>query len=409
MRSSQEKSALTATMITAGTSIGAGMFSIPLVGSGMWFEWMIVALLFLWFLNYLTSLYLMEVTLSFERGSSFNEIVKTLLGGIWNSAFGLAFAFLMMILLYAYFSAFGSTARETFGLSELASSRWLSGGVSFVFGMALAVIVWWSTAAVGKISTILIVGMVITFFLSMLGFSFQIEVTKLFDVGGSGYAKYFWIALSSMMTAFAFATIVPSLYKYYGNKPKTIKMGLLLGSILAFFVYLFFVAVMFGNVSRSDFALITQANGNIGDLVAALQSGSDSNLFNSALSVFSNFAVVSSFIGVSLGLFDYFADRFAFADDRKGRFYAACLTFLPPGIASFFFPNGFLLAIGYAGLIAVMIFGSFFFLVSKSRSEGRSTSYVVPGGRGLLYFFLAANILIGTCQILAMMGYLPKW
>ncbi len=45
------------------------------------------------------------------------------------------------------------------------------------------------------------------------------------------------------------------------------------------------------------------------------------------LVVFSNFAVASSFLGVTLGLFDYLADLFGFDDSAVGRLKTALLTF----------------------------------------------------------------------------------
>jgi len=409
MKLFNKNSALTGTMITAGTSIGAGMFSIPVVCSGMWFGYTVFALIFMWFVSYLNALYLLEINLGFEKGSSFDKIVKALLGKVWNPIFGIGFAFLMAILLYAYFSAFGSMARSTLDLNMSDGGKWLSGTVSLVLGLLLGVVVWWSTSLVGRISTILIAGMTITFLLSMGGFSLQVEMGNLADSGGSGYFKYFWIALSYLLTAFAFSTIVPSLYKHYGDRPMVIKKGMLQGSILALAVYILFVFVIFGNISRDEFVAVNQTGGNIGDLVAALQSGSENQWVNKAISLFSNFAIISSFLGIGLCLFDYIADKFEFPDNRKGRLYVAALTFLPPGIASFFFPNGFITAIGYAGLVAALIFIAYFFLVRKFRLTQRTSSYTVSGGKALLYFFLAANILVTVCQLLATFDLLPKW
>ncbi|GLR16983.1 aromatic amino acid transport family protein [Portibacter lacus] len=409
MKLFNKDSALTGTMITAGTSIGAGMFSIPIVCSGMWFELSIIALLFIWFINYLNALYLLEVNLGFERGDSFDKIVKTLLGDFWNPIFGIGFAFLMAIVLYAYFSAFGNMTSTILGLPTSGASNWLSGSISLIFGLGLAIIVWWSTTLVGKISSILIIGMTITFFLFIGGFSFQVEINKLLDTGGSGYFKYSWASLSYLLTAFAFSTVVPSLYKHYGNKPKVIKKGMLIGSLLAFVVYLLFIFVIFGNISRDEFVPINQSGGNISDLVSALQSGSENQWVNQAIALFSNFAIISSFLGIGLCLFDYVADKFELQDNRKGRFYSALITFLPSGVCSFFFPHGFITAIGYAGLVAALLFIAYFFIARKFRISQRATSYRVPGGNTLLYFFLLANVLVCVCQLLSVLGYLPVW
>ena len=148
----------------------------------------------------------------------------------------------------------------------------------------------------------------------------------------------------------------------------------------------------------------------MGDLVGAMTSNSEGTLVRSALSFFSNFAVISSFLGVGLGLFDYIADRFQFPNTQKGRFYTMCLTFLPPGLASFFFPNGFIAAIGFAGL--VMVFSFFlvpFLMLLKTRKNEKELSYQLPGGFVTLWFMLIGGLVVVSCQVLAMMDLLPRY
>ena len=57
---------------------------------------------------------------------------------------------------------------------------------------------------------------------------------------------------------------------------------------------------------------------------------------------------------MTLGLFDYLADLFGFDDSAMGRFKTALLTFIPPMIGGLVKPDGFLYAIGYAGLAATV-------------------------------------------------------
>lgn len=412
MNLKNNQSVLSGIMITAGTAIGAGMFSLPVVSSGMWFVFSIVCLLFLWFLNYLSALYILEANFQFSPGASFDTITTKILGKNWNILIGLSIAFLMYILLYAYFSAFGSMVTKILGWEILITNKWMQGLMSIALGSLLAFVVWLSTATVGRISTILVFGMIISFIVSMTGFAVQIEASKLFDITGqkSSYFPYLWAALPYFMTSFGFATVVPSLYKFYGKNPVIIKRSLLWGSLIALLVYALFIFVAFGNISRLEFIAINEAGGNIGDLVNAFEKGKGSNKINFVLNLFSNFAIVTSFLGVGLGLFDFIADKFSFADTKKGRLKTACITFLPSGMLSFFFPNGFIAAIGFAGLVC--IFGFFiapFFMVRKVRNSNTESNYQVWGGNGLLIFFLLSSILVGVCQILAMLDYLPEW
>ena len=399
-------------MITAGSIIGAGMFSLPIVSSGMWIGYSMGCLVFLWLLNYLSALYLLEVNMQFSPGASFDTIATNILGKTWNTLIGVSVAFLMYILLYAYFSAFGNMATQTLQWAIFETSSWWQGIMSLLLGGLLGTIVWWSTAAVGHIATVLVIGMVATFIFSMSGFALQVEAATLFNTSASSpsYFPYIWAALPYIMTSFGFATVIPSLYKFYGRNPTVIKNSVLGGSLIAFGVYALFLFVSFGNISRQEFIAINEAGGNIGHLVQAFEKGQSNTLISSVLTIFSNFAIISSFLGVSLGLFDYIAGKFSFADTAKGRFYTAVLTFFPAGIASFFFPNGFIAAIGYAGL--VMVFGFFiapFFMIQKIRNSGKEGIFKVWGGKPLLIFFLFASLLVGVCKILTRLNYLPQW
>ena len=61
------KSLLGGAMIIAGTTVGAGMFSLPVVGAGMWFGYSILMLLGIWFCMLMSGLLLLETNLHFER------------------------------------------------------------------------------------------------------------------------------------------------------------------------------------------------------------------------------------------------------------------------------------------------------------------------------------------------------
>ena len=296
------------------------MFSLPIVASGMWSIWTIFVLLAMWLLNYLAAMILLEINLQFDRGSSFDTFVKAILGNAWNIATGIGIAFLLYILLYAYFSGFGNMAAHT--LEGTAIDQWnLSNGLlGLLLGGFLSLIVWKSTTVVGRISTILVVAMVISFIISMSGLMIQIDMSNLMDGNGGNpsYAPYVWASFPYFLTSFGFSAIVPSLYKHYGDQPGVIKSGIFYGSLLALVVYTLFLMVTFGIIPRSSFIEINAAGGNMGDLVGAMTQNAEGSIQTSALTFFSNFAIISSFLGVGLSLFDYIADLFCFPDSSKG-------------------------------------------------------------------------------------------
>lgn len=407
-----KKPLLFGAMMTAGSAIGAGMFSLPIVASGMWFPLTLISLFVIWALSYLSSLMIMEVSLEFPIGSSFNTFTNKLLGKGGSIAMGISIGFLLYILLYAYFSAFGNMAMHTLDLDKTAANSFLSQGLlGLLLGCALAAIVWMSTVSVGRISTILVVTMVISFIVSISGTFGHIDSTQLFKAAPKedNYFSYLWAGLPYFITSFGFSSMVPSLYKYYGKDISKIKGSLLFGSLLALLTYLVWISITFGIIPRNEFITINAAGGNMGDLVGAMEQKIGNSTIQSTLNLFSNFAIISSFLGVGLNLFDYIADRLGFDNSSKGRFYTACITFLPPGLASLFFPHGFIAAIGFAGIV---IFTGFFLIpflmVWKLRSTNQTTHYQLFGGKPLLILVLILSMITAICHVLAMLDYLPK-
>ena len=83
---------------------------------------------------------------------------------------------------------------------------------------------------------------------------------------------------------------------------------------------------------------------------------------------------------------------------------------LPAGILSFFFPDGFITAIGFAGLVmAFVLFFIPFLMIRKIRKQNIPVIYSVTGGRRLLIIFAISSGAVGFLQILTMFNLLPKW
>ncbi len=397
-------------MIIAGTAVGAGMFAIPVVSAGMWSIWASLALLLTWFCMAHSGFMILETNLNYPVGSSFDTMVKDTLGQGWNIFNGLTVVFVGYILAYAYISGGGSIVTQTLEATiGYAPPQKIAG---LLFALGLAVFVWWSTKAVDRITTVLIAGMLIAFFMSVSGLTFNIKLDYLFNTAATEKVVYFpfiFAALPVLLTSFGYHHSVPSLMKYYGKDPKKIVTCILFGTILALFFYLIWLWAILGNIPRVNFGEIVAQGGNIGVLVGAVSNVIDAKWTSNLLSMFANMAVASSFLGVTLGLFDYLADLLKFDDTRLGRTKTAVVLYIPPLIGGIFFPNGFIKAIGYAGLAATVWAAIVPALMAKaSREKFGNTQFRTWGGNILIYVIIAYGLIIATCHILAMFGLLPE-
>lgn len=403
-------------MIIAGGTIGAGMLANPTSTAGVWFLGSLVLLAYTWFCMTSSGLMLLEANLHYPTGASFDTIVKDLLGQGWNVINGLSVAFVLYILTYAYITS-GGGITEGF-INQLLSSEQhtvqigrVSG--SLIFCLVLAVFVWFSTKAVDRFTTVLIGGMVIAFILSVAGLISSVKVEVLFDSmvqGEQQYLPYMLGALPVCLVSFGFHQNVPSLVKYYERDANRVMKSVFFGTAIALAVYVLWQLAVQGNLPRAEFAPVIEKGGDIAVLLQALGKYIQTDFIALALRFFAYLAIATSFLGVTLGLFDYIADLCKFDDSRSGRTKTALITFLPPLLLSLAFPFGFVLAIGYAGLAATIWAVIVPALLAKaSRRKFAQSNYLVYGGNFMIYFVILFGLLNIAAQLAMQFGYLPEF
>lgn len=396
-------------MIIGGTIIGAGMFSLPVVMSGAWFFWSIAALVFTWFCMLHSGLMILEANLNYRIGASFDTITRDLLGNGWNIINGLTIAFVLYILTYAYISASGSVLSHTFAQAGITLPARMGG---FLFAFAVAFIVWLSTKAVSRMTTIVLGAKILTFFMTFGGLLWNVKPAVLLNVAqpDASYLPYVLFTLPFCLASFGFHGNVPSLMKYYGKEPGKIRRCLTIGTLMALVLYIIWMLGTMGNIPRPDFIPIAEKGGNIDVLVQALSGVLHSRGLELLLIVFSNFAVASSFLGVTLGLFDYLADLFKFDDSKTGRLKTAGVTFIPPMLGGLIYPDGFIYAIGFAGLAATVWAAIVPALLARaSRKRFGSPQFRVWGGEPMIWLILGFGVLNAVVHILSGFSLLPVY
>jgi len=397
-------------MIIAGTAIGAGMLANPTSTAGIWFVGSVIILFYTWFCMTTSGLMLLEANLHYPTGASFDTIVTDLLGKRWNFLNGLSVAFVLYILTYAYITSGGSITENA--INSLQGEVQISKSIgSLLFCLILGLFVWFSTKAVDRLSTILIGGMIIAFFLSTTGLLSSVNGSTLLDTqneNAPAHLPYFLTALPVCLVSFGFHGNVPSLVKYYNRNSRRVIQSIFIGTLLALFIYILWQMAVQGNLPREKFAPVIAKDGDVATLLEVLDKYISIQYIGIALSFFAYMAIASSFLGVTLGLFDYIADLLKFSDTPWGRTKTALLTFLPPLLLSLQFPYGFVIAIGYAGLAATLWAVIVPALLARaSRKKFPKSSYRVYGGKGMIYFIILFGLINIFAQIGIQMGIIP--
>lgn len=389
--------------IIASVCVGAGMLGLPSSGAGAWTLWSGLALVLTMLVMTLSGWMLLEAFKHFGLRASFNTVTKSMLGARVNIFSNLMVYFVGGILLYAYITSSGLIIQGVTGISSKLAS------VAFV--LVFSVVVWHSTRAVDRLSVVLVTFMLLSFVLGVSGLAARIDFNVLFDtVNRQGsYAPYALAMFPVALTSFGYHHSVASLRAYYGEERKAQK-AILGGTLIALAFYILWLVSIFGNLPREDFGPVVAQGGNVDVLLAALGFAIDSERVANTISAFSAAAILSSFVGVGLGTFDFMADLFGFRNDREGRTKTWAVTFVPPLLLSLLSPFGFVLAIGYAGAAAAVwtcIIPAL--LARKSRTlAGGKTGFMASGGSAAVMLVLVFGVLTVVFHFMGLAGMLPE-
>ncbi|WP_060990254.1 aromatic amino acid transport family protein [Photobacterium leiognathi] len=388
--------------IIASVCVGAGMLGLPSAGAGAWTFWSVIAISLTMVMMTLSGWLLLEALKHYDFKVSFNTITKDVLNRKINVINNLSLYFVGCILLYAYISSSGMIFSNLLGINEKLAS--------VLFVAVCSAFVLHSTRAVDRISILLIVFMLVSFLIGISGLAANIQMPVLLDTTHlhANYSPYALALLPIALTSFGYHHSVSTMRDYYRDEYRA-KNAILGGTFIALGFYLVWVLCIFGNLPRDAFGPVVSAGGGIDALTHALDSVIDSNSVKQAIRIFSIAAVVSSFIGVGLGVFDYLADLFGFEDSKQGRMKTWAITFIPPLLFSLVSPFGFLTAIGLAGAAATIWACIIPALLAKKTRQCKASKegFVVPGGNVTVYVVIGFGVVTAIFHIMAMANLLP--
>ncbi len=278
-------------------------------------------------------------------------------------------------------------------------------GCPFSLLLIFSFFVYQGARSVDKVNRLLMLGLGISYVFMILFLTPHVQLPLLKHADW----KLLWIPVSIMSTSFGFHIIIPTLTDYLHRDVRQIRLVLFLGSLIPLIVYISWEFLTLG---------IIPLKGEQG-LIQGYQKGIDgatllaSLLQNSHLALlarlFSLFAIVTSFLGVSLSLRDFLSDGLKIRKTSKGRMVLYVLTFIPPLIIVLIDPRAFLNALEYAGAFGVVtLLGAMpVLMVWRGRYIQHQTGpFRAPGGKGALVAALLISLCIIGLEIAIKTGYL---
>lgn len=187
-----------------------------------------------------------------------------------------------------------------------------------------------------------------------------------------------------LFLAFGFQNVVPTLYHYMDKNVEDVKKSIVIGSFIPLVLYVIWEAIVLGAVPET---FLGQAKMEGWTAIGALQAALKCSAFYVAGEFFGFFALISSFIGVALGLKDFFVDAFQW-DERKRKMEIFFLVFVFPLVWAVFYPGIVLKCLECTGALGeTIVLGIFPVLMIWKGRYGKKRYYgkrILPGGKGAL-------------------------
>lgn len=326
-------------LLVAGTSIGGGMLALPVLTSYAGFLPSVVVYVICWLFMASTGLLFLEVSQWMKGESNILSMANQILGRPGKIFAWVVYLFLFYCLTVAYMVACGDIMAALF-------KPYLSDRMgSLIFTLLFAPLLLVPTGIVSRLNIFLVAGLALSYF----GF----VLVGLPYVDHSLLQSYQWSYSLSVLpiafTSFAYQGIIPTLATHMHHDGQAIRRAILIGSSIPLIAYIIWEWLILGIVPiDGPYGLHEALNQGL-TAVQPLKHFINNPAVYGLGHTFAFFALITSFIGVSLGLRDFLADGLSIKKQMTGKLLLSLFVLGPPLFIAMVFPNIFLIALDYAG------------------------------------------------------------
>ncbi|WP_102352681.1 amino acid permease [Vibrio lentus] len=375
-------------LIIAGTALGAGMLAIPMVLAQFGLLYGTLLMVLICFGTTYAALLLLEATIKAGGGLGLNSIARKTLGKqgqlITN---GLLYA-LLICLLMAYILGAGdllSKLLSNFGVDISATTSQIT------FTLLAGAVVASGTGVIDKLNRALFFVMLASLFATMVFLAPSMTQENLMQVTSHDHVDL--IKTSAILfTSFGFMVVIPTLVSYnHEATDKQLRNMVIVGSLIPLVCYLCWLFAVVGNLSEEQFRSFK----NVSDLMAAFEA--QSPWVGNVLSTFTGLALLTSFFGVAMSLFNQNRDMF-----NQNTAVTYCISFILPLAGSLLAADKFLQVLNYAGIILVFL-AVFVPLVMVHKQRFMKVAvdrYSAEGGRPMMLFSLLFGCFLLISQVI---------
>nr|WP_099067547.1 aromatic amino acid transport family protein [Nostoc linckia] len=405
----QPGSVLGSTALIAGTTVGAGILALPAVTLPSGILPSTFGLIAVWLYALISGLLIAEVTLNTMRqegrlGISLLGVVEKTLGKVGARVASSAYLFMHYALLVAYITQGGEilgNAIATFwGMQNLLPTWVGTTAFTLIFGGVMYV---GREKFVEKLNSVFVAIVIVSFLGLLLLAGGQVKSSQFLTQNWSALGS----AVSVMCVAMFYQNIVPVVVTQLEGDVSKIRRSIFIGSLIPLIMFLAWNAVILASVSQ-DVLHSTSTGKTFFDPLEILRAGGAGEWLGVLVSVFSEFAIVTSFIGFVYGLLDLFKDIFVIAPGKVfTRLPLYSLVLFPPMTFGTLNPTIFFTALDYTGTFSISVLGGIIpaLMTWKQRQKQKNSNSIhqslVPGGKLTLIAMIAVALFLICGQIMS--------
>lgn len=349
---------LKGTLLIAGTTIGGAVLALPILTAQLGLFPTLILYVLCCFVMMVTGLVLLEVTLWYPDETNLLTLAKRTLGLGGEVITLLLYLFLFYSLMTAYIAGVG----DLFG-TFLPFQPFMLKTIAL---LVLFPILWGGASCVGRVNGWLMLLLFVTYLIFIvLGF-------PLIDFQHFERANWnkFLFALPITFTAFSYQGTLPSVIHYLDRDRSKVRKAIVIGTLIPLVVYIFWQVVVIGNVPFYGPQGLQEALEKGSPAIGPITHWIQWPLLESVGWLFGFAALVTSYLGVALGLSDFIADGFRGRGYTLSRFWILFLALIPPFIINLTYPGLFLKALDLAGGIGCALLLGLLPIIMAFRRKG---------------------------------------
>ena len=326
--------------IVAGTTIGASMLALPLVAAKVGMAWAFVLMVASWAFMLTNAHIILRMMAPYPKSATFRSIAKDALGPMGKHVITGA----MMFLFYSLLSAYGAGATNILlGYFPIGQNL-----MTTLLFLGLGSMILWSDALTDYLNRILFTSLLVFVLVAMFPLWGIMTSTPLELSFKAPAHRELLTALLIYITSFGFHGSIASLVKYNDKNMARLKKAFFWGTLLAVVLYIIWMMMTVSILSVPNLHEVSHVIEHL-----TLKTGKP--WVGGALSLFALVAILTSFIGVGMGLSNDFHDLLKRVKLPQ-KLLQGFLTFLPPYLLLIFNASSvFIKALEYAGVALMFI------------------------------------------------------